>query len=644
MREKFIRVALALDLSEMMGEEGSVGLLMGNEAVARGAIEAGVKIVIGYPGTPSSEVIQSLAPLAKELGIRVEWSVNEKVAVDIAAGAALAGARCLVTMKSAGLNVASDSIMSIAYGDADGGLVIYVADDPAAHAGMEEQDSRFFTKMSLLPMIDVTDPQDAKDAVVEAFNLSERFRIPIFVRSTSRVAHMIGEVTFGPVQDIRRAAEFKRDIRRFTRASPVWCMEQHRLLNEKIEKMRSEFEDSRFNELHLPQRNTGVGVVASGVSWNYLQEATARHNLMEVATLRIGTVNPLPEKTIRAFIDEVDRILVLEELEPYIELHLRAVVGDIGRHVLVHGKQDGTLPRVGEYNDAIVERALGKLVGGEFVEEDPESEETIAEAERLAPRRPTSFCAGCPHRATYTAMRQALRELGYGDEDAIVTGDIGCTILGMHPPFNLCSTEVSMGASIGLACGLRYAGIDRPIIAAIGDSTFFHAGVPPAINAAWHNTGIVIAVLDNRITAMTGHQPSPGSGYTATGEKAEAIGIEGILEASGIKKVRVVDPYNLERAKRAFIEALEQEGPSAVVLRRACSLVSRRMGTMNNPSLVDPERCTGCQLCIITLSCPAMNITYDCKLVIDPATCVGCGVCAQICPSHAITPGETGDD
>jgi len=622
----------------MMGREGAVSLLMGNEAIARGAIEAGVGIVVGYPGTPSSEVIQTLAPIAKEWGIRAEWAVNEKVAVDIGAGAALAGSRCLVTMKGAGLNVASDSIISIAYGDVNGGLVIYVADDPAAHAGMTEQDDRFFTKVSLLPMIDVSDPQDAKEVVVDAFDLSEQFKIPVIVRSTSRVAHMRGAVTLGPVRRIRRAAEFKRDIRRFTRASPAWCMEQHRLLNEKIEQMKPKLEASRFNELHIPENNTGVGVIASGVSWNYLREAIAKHGLAEVATLRIGTINPLPENLIRALLDEVDRILVLEELEPYIELHLKSMIADVGKPIVVHGKYDGTLPRVGEYSYDLVERAVGKLVG-KLVEESPELEEVRAEAAKLAPGRPLPFCPGCPHRATYTALRQALKELGYEEGEAIVTGDIGCTILGMHPPFNMCWTEVSMGASIALACGLRYAGIDKPIIAAIGDSTFFHAGIPPTINTAWYNTRIVIAVLDNRVTAMTGHQPSPASGYTATGEPAEAIEIERLLEASGIKKVSVVDPYDLQRAKEAFIEALKEEGPSAVVLRRSCSLVARRMGLTGPPSRVEPEKCTGCQLCIRTLSCPAMGITADGKMVIDPATCTGCGVCAQICPFEAITPG-----
>ncbi len=637
LREYISRSRLVGDLNSMIGKEGSVRLLMGNESVARGAVEAGVGVVIGYPGTPSSEVISTLAPCAEELGIKVEWAVNEKVAFDVAAGAALAGCRCLVTMKSAGLNVAFDSIISVAYGDVNGGLVIYVADDPAVHAGMEEQDSRFFTKVSMLPMIDVFDPQDAKDAVVEAFDYSERFKIPIFVRSTSRVAHMRCGVKFGPVRSSVREVGFQRDIRRFTRASPVWCMEQHTRLNEKVEKMKPHFESSRFNELHMPENNAGVGVIASGVSWNYLHEVVALHNLVELATLRIGTVNPLPEKLIHAFIDKVDRILVLEELEPYVELHVKAMIADAGKNVRVYGKKDGTLRRVGEYNYDVVERALGKLLGTELAERNPELDKIRDEAIKVAPRRPLPFCPGCPHRATYTAMRQALRELGYGEGEAIITGDIGCTILGMHPPFNMCWTEVSMGASIGLACGLRYAGIDKPIIATIGDSTFFHAGIPPTINTAWNDTNIVIAVLDNRITAMTGHQPSPSSGYTATGAETEPIEIERILEASGIKKVRVVDPYDLQHTKEAFIAALKERGPSAVVLRRMCSLVARRRGLLGTPSVVDPERCTACLLCLRTLSCPAMSVSEDGKMVIDPSTCTGCGVCAQICPFDAIT-------
>lgn len=631
------------EMRMMIGKKGSVSLLRGNEAIARGAIEAGAGVVIGYPGTPSSEVIATLIPFAKKLGMIAEWAVNEKVAFDIAAGAAMAGSRCLVTMKAAGLNVASDSIVSVAYGGVDGGLVIYVADDPGAHAGMEEQDSRFFTRTSLLPMIDLYDPQDAKDAVVEAFNYSEQFKIPVFIRSTSRVAHMRSGVKYGQVKEIARSAEFKRDIRRFTRASPVWCMEQHTNLNAKIENMKTELENSKFNKLHIPKKNVKIGVIASGVSWNYLQEAISHHDIKELTTLRIGTANPLPEKLILKLIDKVDKVLVLEELEPYVELHLKAIIAEAGRNITVHGKIDGTMPRVGEYNYEITARALGNILGMRLVEKIPGFDEKMEEAAKLKPRRPLPFCPGCPHRATYTAMGQALGELGYGKEDVIITGDIGCTILGMHPPFDMCWTEVSMGASIGLACGFKYAGIDQPVIATIGDSTFFHAGIPPTIDAAWKNTNVVIAVLDNRITAMTGHQPSPSSGFTATGEEVNPINIEGILKSSGIMNVEVSDPYDLKSTKKAFIDALSRRGPSAIVLRRMCSLVARRMNLTLSPSTVDQEKCSGCHLCIRTLSCPAISVGGDGKVEIDPATCNGCGICAQICPFDAITPWEARD-
>jgi len=628
-------------MSGILGGEGEHRLLMGNEAIARGALEAGVGLAIGYPGTPSSEVIQTLSRVADQISMRVEWAVNEKVAVDIATGYAYAGLRALATMKNAGLNVASDTLMSVAYSDVKGGLVIYVADDPGAHAGMEEQDNRWFTRLSLLPMIDVSDPQEAKDAIVLAFELSEEYAIPMLVRSTTRVAHMTSIVELGPVRELRRTPGFERDIRRYTRASPKWCMEQHERLNEKLKLLSGRVDGLPVNRLHIPEDGAERGVVASGISWSYLRELLDRHGLWDrVAALKIGTVNPLPRGLIERLMEGVGEILVLEELEPYLELHLRAVASELDLRPIIHGKMDGWLPRVGEYTPELVERALGRLLGLELERSNREVEEARAEALKQAPRRPLPLCPGCPHRGTYTAMRMALRELGYKDGEFIVTGDIGCTILGMHPPFNLCWTEVSMGASIGLGIGLRYAGIDKPIIAAIGDSTLFHAGLPPALNSAWHRSRIVIAVLDNRVTAMTGHQPSPTSGYTATGGEAKVIEADEVLRALGIEHIWVADPYNLEEAKEAFKEALRCEGPSAVVLKRVCALVARRMGLTEQPYRVDPERCTGCQLCLRTLACPAMTLSPEGKAEIDGEACTGCGLCAQICPVGAIGRSE----
>jgi indolepyruvate ferredoxin oxidoreductase alpha subunit len=449
---------------------------------------------------------------------------------------------------------------------------------------------------------------------------------------------MRSNVTLGPVKKLERELSMEKDLRRYMRASPIWCQEQHALLNERVEQMRPALEATLFNELTLPE-GAEKGVIASGNALNYLKEVQTNHGLDDLATLRVGTPNPLPEVHIRNLLKKVDSILVLEELEPHVELRVRAMASDLESHIVFYGKHDGTLSRVGEYNYDIVEKAVGKLLGRSLGERSTMMDGAIVEASKLAPSRPLPFCPGCPHRGTYTAMKQALEELGYEKDEAIITGDIGCTILGMYPPFDMCWNEISMGASIGLAIGIEYSGINRPVIATIGDSTFFHAGIPPLVNASMNETDIVIAVLDNRITAMTGHQPSPTSGYRVTGETRKEVKIEGLLSASGIPDIQIVDPYDLEASKEAFIKSLKIEGPSAIVLRRTCSLVARRMRITDPPSHVEPGECRACLLCVRTLSCPAMNITADGKMSIDQATCNGCGICAQICPFGAIKVG-----
>jgi indolepyruvate ferredoxin oxidoreductase alpha subunit len=326
-------------------------------------------------------------------------------------------------------------------------------------------------------------------------------------------------------------------------------------------------------------------------------------------------------------------------LEPFVELQVKALSADVDAKVRIIGKLDGTLSRVGEYDSELVEKILASLTGVAQTAQDIELETARREAATLAPPRSLPFCAGCPHRGTYTALSRALRELGYKRDEVIVTGDIGCTILGMFPPWNSCWMEVSMGASVANAIGLKNSGVKTPVIATIGDSTFFHAGVPPTVNAAWNNTPIVIAVLDNRITGMTGHQASPSSGRSSAGAQAKLIKIEDMLIASGIEKVTIVDPYNLKASTNAFKEAIEHEGPSAVVLRRVCSIVARRIGELGPPHRVDPNKCTGCLACIRTLSCPAMLVDSG-KIMIDTATCTGCGMCTQVCPAEAIEGGE----
>jgi indolepyruvate ferredoxin oxidoreductase alpha subunit len=610
---------------------------MGNEAVARGVIEAGVPFAIGYPGTPSTEVVENLIQFSKEHKIRAEWAVNEKVAFDIATGISFGGARCIVTMKSAGLNVASDSILSIAYGDVIGGLVLYVADDPGAHAGMEEQDSRLFTSTCPIPMFDAYDPQSSKDMVKAAFDLSEKHKIPVILRSTSRVAHGKAPIVFSDVSMISQKEPIRKDISRFTRASPVWVKNQHKILIERIEKVRDEFEESPFNEVYI-KASSKIGVIAAGAPWVYLQDVLTTMK-SSASTLKLGTVHPLPYRTISKFLEKVDTVLILEELEPLIELQIKALAADLNKKVKIIGKLDGTLPRVGEYNYDLLRKTLSSLMNETSDRNNSALEAAQAEARALAPPRSLPFCPGCPHRGTYTALTMALRDLGYKEGDVIVTGDIGCTILGMYPPWSSCWMEVSMGASIANAIGLKYSGIKAPIIATIGDSTFFHAGIPPTVNVGWNNTPIVIAVLDNEITGMTGHQPSPASSYNPSDPNARKISIEQMLKASGIEKISTIDPYDIEVSRSAFKDAISYNGPSAVVLRRVCSLVARRRGELNPPVEVNEEACTGCLMCIKTLSCPAMTVK-DGIMEVDEVTCTGCGMCLRICPSGAIEGGK----
>ncbi len=619
--------------SETVGE---TILLMGNEAIARGAIEAGVKFVTGYPGTPSSEVIGSLVPVAKELKIRVEWAVNEKVALETAAGVAFAGLRALVTMKNAGLNVAADALLSIAYSGVDGGLVIYVADDPSCHSGMEEQDSRFYANLSLLPMLELSNPQEAKDATVAAFKLSEQLNVPILIRSTTRVAHSSANVRLGPIQTVVREPSFEKDARRHTRASPVWCMEQHTRLIRKVQESRTIFEELPFNRL-IMNGEEKYGVVASGVAWNYLMEVVENFGLNDLALLKIGVVNPLPESLIRRLLENRRAVLVLEELEPYVELNVRATASGLPTRTAIHGKNDGMTPRVGEFSHETVRKALGEFIGKDLVP-DQVRREVVKHGSQAAPVRYLPFCPGCPHMGTYLAINRAFNRLRIGKEGAIVTGDIGCTILGMNKPFETCWTEICMGASISVAAGLRHAGIDKPILATLGDSTFFHAGLPALVNLVLTNTRLAVVVLDNQITAMTGHQPSPSTPRTDAGEPP--IRIEDVARSIGVSFVRVVDPFDLEATTEAIIDAVNLNGPSVVVSRRMCALDARREGIIERLGSVDPEKCTGCLACIKLLGCPALDVGSDKKIVIDRLQCHGCTLCAAVCPYHAVTPGE----
>ena len=621
--------------SSILGEAGKKALMMGNEAIARGAIEAGIKVATAYPGTPSTEIVETLAEVAKNLGIHVEWAVNEKVALEIALGAAFSGVRALVAMKAPGLNVAMDALMSAAYSGVNGGLVIVVADDPGPHTTQTEQDNRFMSKITLLPMLEPSDPQEAKDIVKEAFKISEKLQLPVIVRTTTRVNHTSADVILGEIEVVKKEPWFYKEPMRYIRASMAWNLARHKWLNQQMEKAKEIMENLPFNKLEM-KGDEKVGVIVSGVPYNYLKEVIKKYVVKNVAVLKISAINPLPEKLIKKLLSKVDKVLVLEELEPYLEFHVKSLISEIGRNIEVLGKFNGITPREGEFSPEVVRSALEKLLNIKLGKRFRDMrEKVLEEIKSVLPRRAPPMCPGCPHRATYIALKKAIKRLGLKLEEVSVFGDIGCYALSLQPPLEAIWTEHCMGASIGMAAGLYFAGSRQKAVATIGDSTFFHMGIQPLIDAMQHNANITVIVLDNGTIAMTGHQPHPGSGEIATGEKVKPILIEDIAKAIGVKFVKVVDPYDLKETTDVLVEALKFEGVSVVVARRLCAILAVRRKLTGPPCYVDPDTCTGCRTCILQLGCPSLVWEGE-KTVIDTDTCTGCGVCIQVCPYNAI--------
>ena len=615
-------------------------LLMGNEAIMRGAIEAGVQVVTGYPGTPSSEILASAIPFSKKLGIYVEWSVNEKVALEGAAMAALCGLRALVSMKNVGLNVASDALMVMNYIGIKGGLVIVTADDPSGISSQNEQDSRLYAKLAEIPGLEPSDPQEAKDITNVAFEISEKAKLPVLVRSVTRLSHSRGDVILGELPKKYGKPVLDKEVVRgdFYANSSYLPVPRHKRLHEKMDEIKSLIEKLPFNELSI--RGEHLGIAAAGTAINYAKEAVGRLGLNnEVTLLKVATFNPLPEKLIKKFLKTVDKVLVLEESYPYLEEGLRMLSYGIDKNVVIMGRLTGDIPSEGELSPDIAIGTLAKMLGRKYVSA---SRKTLLKAKDIPPRT-LNLCPGCPHMATFYAIKQAVhRVTGKNPRKAsIICGDIGCYGLGLWPHYAMYHTFGCMGSSIGMACGFAHIFTQEPIISVIGDSTFFHAGIPALVNAVYNSAEITVVVLDNTTTAMTGFQPNPGTGLTAIGERTTRIMIEDIAKACKVPFVRVVDPYEVEDTIMTLEAAIKYNGLSMVVARRPCAQVAlreaRKKGIEVKPLKVDPEKCTGCKLCITQLLCPAL-IWKDGKAVIDDILCVGCGVCAQLCPFDAINP------
>jgi len=630
-------------------EPGRKALLLGNEAVARGVVESGCHVAASYPGTPASEILTTLGLVADELGFYAEWSTNEMTAVEVAIGAALCGLRSFASCKHLGVNWMMDPLMHITYfGLGKGAMVLASGDDPQGWSSANEQDTRLHGYTLELPVLEPSNPQEAKDMTIEAFKISEELHAPVILRLVTRVCHTSADVTFGPIRKIeRRPVVFSSFMDAYFKAmmakkAPIPFLHE-RIHRDRMPKMREISNNFPYNRLEM-DGDEKLGVISTSVCNLYVDEALSVLGLEgKVAHLKMGMSNPLPDRIIAEFVDSLDEVLVVEETEPFVEHNLKALLKDLSPGLKLYGKESGHIPLSGELNTSIVAEALAKITGKPYSRYTQEVSSLIAEYEPKITARLVTLCAGCPHRATFYAAKRALARLSGGK--FIGVGDIGCYGLGASPPLMAFHHILCMGGSIGLSNGIAHTGIDVPIIAYIGDSTFFHAGIPSLIDAAYNGAKITVIVMDNGVTAMTGFQPHPATGFTATGRPAKKISIEEICRACGVEFVEVVDPYDLKGTEETILKALEFPDASVVIARRLCATEQvrrwRREGITPKPFIVDPEKCTGCKLCITTFGCPALVWDEEeRKTRIDVTLCIGCGVCAQICPSNAIhSPG-----
>jgi indolepyruvate ferredoxin oxidoreductase alpha subunit len=587
--------------------------LLGNVAIARGLLEAGAGVVAGYPGTPSSEIVDWLAPRAKDYGMHVEWSVNEKVALEVAIGASWAGARSAATMKHVGLNVAADPFMTLAYLGVGAGLVVICADDPYCHSSQNEQDSRRYSQFAAIPCLDPADPQEAKDMAVYAFELSEDLNLPVMLRPTTRVSHARCDVEMGRIRPPKKASGFAKDPARRV-ALPVHVRPLHHELLAKQQRIEDALESSPWNLLSL---RGDTGVIASGISGLYAEEAIEQMEL-DLSFLRVGTV-PSPQGMIRRMAEHVSRVMVVEELEPVLEEEVVRVARRVNPDIEILGKE-GFLPREGELDLFLVRNAIAGAMGQSLWE----GPRTAMPEANILPPRPPALCPGCGHRATYYAMRKAF------GKDAVFPSDIGCYTMGVG--MGTVDTCLCMGASITLASGIRFGGEERPICCSLGDSTFLHSGIPGLLNAAYNQARITVAILDNSTTAMTGHQPHPGTGVTAMGERTTKVNMEDVARALGAGIVERISPYDLEGSVEAFRRARDHLGLSVVIAEQPCVIKSSK-GKDEKKTFSVGEACAGCKICV-EFGCPAIEFYQDRARINQ--LCSGCGVCAQICPTGAI--------
>ena len=631
--------------------EGAESVLMGNEAIARGALEAGVNVATGYPGTPSSEIVEVLSQVATERNLYVEWSTNEKVAMEVAAAASFAGLKSLCAMKQNGVNVASDFLLHLAGSGTRGGMVLVACDDPGALSSVNEGESRHFAKLVEIPLLEPGEFQEAKDMTRWAFELSEEIKNVVMVRSVTRLSHASGNVTFGKLTDSDNHAVFRFEGSDLdpdegpVLSAPVAY--KHALQQKKLEKAKEIFEESPFNTYDGPKRPKLL-MITSSACFLYGREAISILGLEDkVGVLKLGTTWPLPPKLLKKYLSTTNKILVVEEVLPFLEENVKILALEHAKEIGLKsffGKNDGSLPRVGELNADLVISALSKILGIKYEARSSAYEKEVRRAAALKiPERERAFCPGCPHRASFLSIRQALQ---MDNRKGFVCGDIGCYASARFAcGFKVNKTLHAMGSGAGIASGfgkLGQFGMDQPSLAVCGDSTFFHAVLPALVNAVHHQSNMTLVVLDNSGTAMTGFQPHPGLAINAMGEKVPSIDIAKVCEAVGAK-VEIRDPFDLTETQKTLNRLMEdQEGVKVLILRQICALSPEKKGKKKYEMRVDEslclgERCGCNRLCTRIFRCPGLVYDQEKKKArIDDVICVGCGVCSLICPTDAI--------
>ena len=598
--------------------------LMGNQAIALGALAAGVRLVAGYPGTPSTEVLETVAKNRQE-NTYVEWSVNEKSAMEVGAGAAYTGARTMVTMKQVGLNVAADPLMSLEYIGVKGGMVILVADDPGPISSQTEQDTRHFARFSKLPCFDPSTVQEAYDMVQEAFEYSEKYGTPVFFRSTTRVSHGYASIQVKDVEEYKNVEPegFVKDTKRWV-IFPKLSYQAHiniEARNEELTKVFSQYKRNLLIPAEEGCKELKKGIATGGFNYTYVTEAMA--DLGQLRELKVSTPHPFPEQLAVEFLTGLEEVLCIEELDPVIERELIYIAGKYHLPVKILGKLSHHVKNSGENTRDSVLADIAAFMGRQLPEQG-ENGQAVSMPE--LPVRPPVLCAGCPHRASFYAVKKAMQ-----GRKTIFCGDIGCYTMGNAMPLDMVDTCLCMGAGLGIAQGVGHIEPDTSCFAFVGDSTFFAAAIPGVVNAVYNQAEITLVVLDNSTTAMTGHQPHPGTGHTMMGEVVAKVNIEAVLQGIGVTAVETVNPLDLDKSIEVVRKMAGLPGVKAIIFKYPCIAITKPEGKM----AVDRDKCVGCRKCIREIGCPGL-IIRDGQVTIDESLCTGCGLCSQICPFEAI--------